>query len=505
MSVLRYRPAPESSWHHYLYGPRRGGGEGWIILPEVAPIDADHLSRMRTVIHAMASPAAEDFSLSVVNLSLGEAGLRAGRGGLAILLLFLLTDADGQQHRFVHALACYDRGLDHTILHNTIWTFLRRVTRGRRAPDRPVDRYFSTYQKTGSRLEAFLVLDRYLRKIEPFDFVPIQPPTRELVLEDGGLWPDVLDVTSLSEAWAEVIQGIAAISAALYASVLPWSVLTTCVALPPKREGMIIRFLARPQLRTHDNPLIILEDLDTDRAAVTLLPVVEQEIASAAARSVTLNTAEQPPAAALPTSRTGGDHPPAPPMLLDEPDTLTDDIIDLSAPMASPVSVPEDLLGEPELTENVVLSSPAVARPSLGGISRQPIPAALQSPPSRRIPILAVAAAVLLAAVLLRVRSAEVPDAPEGPPEVAAEEPAAVSLGWVSPAGDAAGVWLRREPAGQPVFLADREPLEPGDYLVLAKFTPDGSAQEVARFTLMAAGNVSILCQASTGSCQVQQ
>ena len=192
-------------------------------------------------------------------------------------------------------------------------------------------------------------------------------------------------------------------------------------------------------------------------------------------------------------------------MLLDEPDTLTDDIIDLSAPIASPVSVPEDLLGEPELTENVVLSSPAVARPSSGGISRQPIPPALQSPPSRRIPILAVVAAVLLASILLWVRSAVVPDALERQPAAVAEEPAAVALGWASPAGDAVGVWLRREPAGRPVFLADREPLEPGEYLVLAKFTPDGSAEEVARFTLAAADNVSIQCQASTGRCQVLQ
>lgn len=505
MSVLRYRPAPESSWYHYLYGPRRGGGEGWIILPEVAPLDTDHLSRMHAAIHAMASPAAEDFSLSVVNLSLGEAGLRAGRGGLAILLLFLLTDADGQQHRFAHALACYDRGLDHTILHNTIWTFLRRVTRGRRAPDRPVDRYFSTYQKTGSRLEAFLVLDRYLRKIEPFDFVPIQPPTRALVLEDGGVWPDVVDITSISEAWPEVIQGIAAISAALYASVLPWSALTTCVVLPPKGAGLIIRFLARPQLRTHDSPLLILEDLDTDRAAVTLLPVVERKIATTAVQPVPRGAVLPTKDTASPASRAGEALPPAPPMLLDEPDTLTDDIIDLSAPIASPVSMPEDLLGEPELTENVVLSSPAVARPSSGGISRQPIPAALQSPPSRRLPVLAVAAAVLLAAILLRVWSAEELDVPEEAPAAVAEGSATVPLGWVSPAGDAAGVWLRRAPAGQPVFLADREPLEPGEYQVLVKFTPDGSAEEVARFTLAAADDVSIQCQASTGRCLVLQ
>lgn len=477
---------------------------GWIILPEIAPIDTDHLSRMRAAIRGMASPTAEDFSLSVVNISLGETGLLAGRGGLAILLHFLLTDDDGKQHRFVHALACYDRGLDHTILHNTIWTFLRRVTRGRRAPERPVDRYFSTYQKTESRLEAFLVLDRYLRKIEPFDFVPVQPPTRELVLEEGGLWPDILDVTSTSETWAEVIQGIAAISAALYASALPWSALTTSVTLPPRREGMIIRFLARPQFKKHDNPLVILEDLDTDRAAVALLPVVEQEIVSIAVRPGADEASEQTEERARPAASAGEAGPPPPPMLLDEPDTLTDDIIDLSAPIASPVSAPEDLLGEPELTENVVLSSPAVARPASGGASRQPIPAALQQAPSRRGPLLAavtVVAAVLT--VLLLVSQMEASPEAAGPPP--ADERAAVSLAWVSPAGDAAGVWLQREPSGQPVFLAGREPFEPGDYQVIAKFAPDSSAQEIAQLTLTAADDVSILCQIATGRCQVRR
>ncbi|MFT5680630.1 MAG: hypothetical protein ACI8RZ_001536 [Myxococcota bacterium] len=395
MSVLRYRPAPESSWYHYLHGPQQGGVEGWIILPEIAPLDTDHLSRMRAAIRGMASPTGEDFSLSVVNLSLGETGLRAGRGGLAILLHFRLTDEAGQQHPFVHALACYDRGLDHTILHNTIWTFLRRVTRGKRHPDRPIDHYFRAYQKTESRLEAFLVLDRYLRRIEPFDFVHILPPSRELILEKGGLWPDILDVTSTSETWAEVIQGIAAIGAALYASVLPWSSLTTSVTLPTVREGMIIRFLARPQFKTHTHPLIILEDLDTERTAVALLPVIEQEIAHAARLGVASD--ERTEERREPEPKVAANAKPPPPMLLDEPDTLTDDIIDLSAPLASPVSVPEDLLGEPERTENVVLSSPAVARPSPA--TRQPIPVALQ--PRRRLPlVVAVAILVALAVVV---------------------------------------------------------------------------------------------------------
>ena len=67
---------------------------------------------------------------------------------------------------------------------------------------------------------------------------------RELLLEDGGIWPDVLDVTSTSETWEEVIQGISAISAALYDSVLPWAALTTSLTLPGEREGLIIRFFA---------------------------------------------------------------------------------------------------------------------------------------------------------------------------------------------------------------------------------------------------------------------
>ncbi len=526
MSVLRYRPAPESSWYHYLYGPRQDGTDGWIILPEIAPLDTDHLSRMSAAIAGLEAPNAEDFSLSVVNVSLGETGLLAGRGGLAILLHFNLADGRDRLHRFVHVLACYDRGLDRTVLHNTIWTFLRRVTRGRTCPDRPVDRYFAAYCETRNRQEAFLVLDRYLRRIEPFDFVPFLPPSRELVLEEGGLWPDILDVTSTSETWEEVIQGIAAISASLYASTLPWFALTTSVTLPVERQGMIIRFLARPQFKKHDNPLIILEELDADRAAVALLPVVEQEITQLAFsdEGALLYDEQTEDRTELFPGESDDEGVPAPPMLLDEPDTITDDVIDLSTPMTSTLGVGE-VTEESERTENVIISSPAVARPRS---TSRPTPYQPPPQPRRWLPLLIAGAVLLVLIPMLRLIacSEEVPItrglavaspaaiaqepivAEPAIAEPAAAEPAPVDeepilLAWVSPDGDASGVWLKREPAGQPVYLSGREPFDPGEYLVIAQFTPEGTAKDTVRISLTPQDDVQVRCQAAKATCQV--
>ena len=492
------------------------------------------------------------FSLSIVNTSLGETGLRAGRGGLAILLHFNLSDGGGEQHQFVHALTCYDSGIDRNILHNTIWTFLRRVTRGRRFPDRPIDCCFTAYRATNNREEAFRVLEDYLRQIDPFESVPSRDPSRVLILESGGLWPDVMDVTSTSETWEEVIQGLAGIGASLYASVLPWAALTTSVALPRKREGLIIRFLARPRFMRQDHPLVILEELDAERAAVALLPVLEKEIPQVQPApayefsGIVLSKPIHEEVEDLPTDAVEVHYPP-PPMLLEDPDTdyFIEDDSDSEEPMDA-YAVSGDFMGEPELTENVVLLSPAVARPL-----HRPAPVMTPQPsPYRRLPLVVAAIALLVPVLRMLVwpgvaeqdasasltEAATESDAAVGTASAAdsaaLEEPAAAlasldsraseaavaassgsvesivqqemtTLAWVSSEGNAPGVWLKQEPAGQPVFLASRDAFEPGVYMVIAQFSPQGTARDTTRVTLSPGDDVRINCDARTGNCRI--
>jgi hypothetical protein len=80
---------------------------------------------------------------------------------------------------------------------------------------------------------------------------------------------------------------------------------------------------------------------------------------------------------------------------------------------------------------------------------------------------------------------------------------ALMTLAWVSAEGDASGVWLKREPAGQPVFLAGREPFDPGKYVVIAQFSPQGTAKDATRVTLAPDDNVRINCETRTGNCRV--
>ena len=508
---------------------------------------------MNDAIRGMKGAESRRFSLSIVNTSLGETGLHAGRGGLAILLHFNLSDGGGEQHQFVHALTCYDSGLDRTILHNTIWTFLRRVTRGRRFPDRPIDCCFTAYRATNNREEAFRVLEDYLRQIDPFESAPSRDPSRVLILESGGLWPDVLDVTSTSETWEEVIQGLAAIGAALYASVLPWAALTTSVVLPREREGLIIRFLARPRFMKQENPLVILEDLDSERAAVALLPVIEKEIPQVQPApayefsGIVLSKPINEEIEDLPTDAVEIHYPP-PPMLLEDPDTDTaaeepepDELMDAYA-------VSGDFMGEPELTENVVLLSPAVARP----LHRPAQVIAPQPSRARRWPLVVAAIALLVPALRMLVwpgeveqdasaSLAEASDAidSDAAMEVSEDDPAAMvtqpaaalasldsrtaegtaatpsgsvdslvrqemmTQAWVSSEGNAPGVWLKQEPAGQPVFLASRESFKPGVYVVIAQFSPQGTARDTTRVTLSPGEDVRINCDARTGNCRV--